>query len=181
MVIGLPPVIMHGADWMKEKVGRDVLTGQKRICLAISEPTAGSDVANIRTSAKLTADGRHYLVNGVKKWITNGVESHYFTTLVRTGGPGMAGLSMLLIERGPGLETTRITTSYSKSAGTAYIEYKDVLVPVENLIGGEGAGFLLAMGNFVHERWMIITYISMASRGILSGAPPRPTCAASRH
>jgi len=168
MVIGLPPVIMHGPDWMKEKVGRDVLSGAKRICLAISEPTAGSDVANIRTTAKLTPDGRHYVVNGVKKWITNGCESTYFTTLVRTGGPGMAGLSMLLIERSPGLETTRISTSYSKSAGTAYIELKDVMVPVENLIGAEGAGFLLAMGNFVHERWMIITYISMASRGILS-------------
>jgi len=145
---------------MKEKVGREVLAGEKRICLAISEPTAGSDVANIRTSAKLTPDGRHYVVNGVKKWITNGCESHYFTTLVRTGGPGMAGLSMLLIERSPGVETTRIGTSYSKSAGTAYIEFKDVMVPVENLIGAEGAGFLLAMGNFVHESafFLVIFY-----------------------
>lgn len=56
------------------------------------------------------------------------------------------------------METKRITTSYSKSAGTALIEFKDVLVPVENLIGGEGAGFILAMGNFVHERKRLIEF-----------------------
>jgi alkylation response protein AidB-like acyl-CoA dehydrogenase len=170
MVIGLPPVLHHGADWMKDKVVGEVLRGEKRICLSITEPFAGSDVANIKTTAKLTPDGKFYVVNGEKKWITNGHHAHYFTTLVRTGGPGMSGLSMLLIERSEGLSTKLISTSYSKSAGTAYIEFKDVMVPADHLIGGEGAGFLLAMGNFVHERWMIIAYINAASRGILSEA-----------
>lgn len=107
-------------------------------------------------------------MNGNKKWITNGHDSQLFTTLVRTGGPGAGGLSMLLIERGPGVETSKIATAYSKSAGTAYIQFKDVKVPVENVIGAEGAGFFISMGNFVHERWMIICYISSATRGILS-------------
>ena len=168
MVIGLPPLINFGSDWMKNKVVPEVLRGEKRICLAITEPTAGSDVANVRTTATLTPDGKYYIVNGVKKWITNGADSHYFTTLVRTGGPGAGGLSFLLIERSEGVETKRITTSYSKSAGTAYIQFSNVKVPVENLIGAENSGFFLSMSNFVHERWMIISYIVAASRGILA-------------
>lgn len=167
MVIGLPPLVHLGTDWMKNVVVPEILHGKKRICLAITEPTAGSDVANVSTTAQLTPDGKFYLVNGNKKWITNGCESQYFTTLVRTGGKGAGGLTMLLIERGPGVETTRISTSYSKSAGTAFIQFRDVLVPVENVIGGEGSGFLVTMQNFVHERWMIIVYIVSSTRGIL--------------
>jgi alkylation response protein AidB-like acyl-CoA dehydrogenase/predicted heme/steroid binding protein len=168
MVIGLPPLINFGSDWMKNTVVPEILRGEKRICLAITEPTAGSDVANIRTTATLTPDGKYYIVNGVKKWITNGHDSHYFTTLVRTGGRGAGGLSFLLITRTEGVETKRITTSYSKSAGTAYIQFNNVKVPVENLIGAENSGFFLSMSNFVHERWMIISYIIAASRGILA-------------
>lgn len=167
MVIGLPPLIHFGSDWMKNTVVPQVLRGEKRICLAISEPQAGSDVANLTTTATLSADGSHYIVNGVKKWITNGDDSHYFTTLVRTGGKGAGGLSFLLIERGEGVETKRIGTSYSKSAGTAYIQFSDCKVPASNLIGAENSGFFLSMSNFVHERWMIIAYILAASRGIL--------------
>jgi len=168
MVIGLPPLINFGNDWMKNTVVPEVLRGEKRICLAITEPTAGSDVANVQTTAKLTPDGKFYIVNGVKKWITNGADAQYFTTLVRTGGKGAGGLSFLLIERSEGVETKKITTSYSKSAGTAYIQFKDVKVPAENLIGAENSGFFLSMSNFVHERWVIIAYIIAGSRGILS-------------
>mmetsp|Transcript_11000 Transcript_11000/g.19438 ORF Transcript_11000/g.19438 Transcript_11000/m.19438 type:complete len:517 (+) Transcript_11000:53-1603(+) len=163
MCIGLPPVLQFGPDWMKEKVGREVLMGEKRICLAITEPFAGSDVAGIKTTAKKTPDGRHYIVSGVKKWITGGAPSHYFTTLCRTEN----GLSMILIERGEGVETKKIKTSYSPSAGTAYITFEQVKVPVENLIGFEDAGFLHAMYNFNHERWMIIAYIIAGARGMV--------------
>merc|ERR1711916_292111 len=146
------------------KVGREVLLGQKRICLAITEAFAGSDVANIKTTAVKSADGSHYIVNGTKKWITNGHDSHYFVTLVRTGGEGMGGISMLLIERSEGVETKKIKTSYSPSAGTAYITFDNVQVPTQNIIGWENAGFLNAMANFNHERWMICNYIGAGSR-----------------
>jgi len=167
MCIGLPPVLQFGPEWMKEKVGHEVLTGKKRICLAITEAFAGSDVANLKTTAVKSADGSHYIVNGTKKWITNGHDSHYFVTLCRTGGAGMGGLSFLLVERGPGLETKKIKTSYSPAAGTAYITYENVKVPAGNLIGFENAGFLHAMYNFNHERWMIICYIVAGCRGML--------------
>lgn len=170
MVIGLPPVLQFGPKWMKDKVGPDVLAGDKRICLAITEPSGGSDVANLLTRAEKTPDGKHFIVNGAKKWITGGCESHYFTTAVRTGGKGQGGVSMLLIERGPGVETQYIPTSYSKAAGTAYVTFENAKVPVENLIGMENAGFLCVMYNFNHERWFIVAYVLAATRGVVDCA-----------
>ena len=69
--IGLPPVLHFGSDYIKDKVVSDCLNGRKNICLAITEPYAGSDVANLKTEARKTADGKFYIVNGEKKWITN--------------------------------------------------------------------------------------------------------------
>ena len=71
-VIGLPPVLNFGSPAIREKVVPEVLSGQKPICLAISEAFAGSDVAGLKTYAKKTPDGKHWIINGTKKWITNG-------------------------------------------------------------------------------------------------------------
>ncbi|KAI8621039.1 acyl-CoA dehydrogenase/oxidase [Chytriomyces sp. MP71] len=165
--IGLPPVLAFGTKDMIQRVVPSVLLGDKRICLAITEPYAGSDVANIRCIAKKTPDGKFYIVNGVKKWITNGHFSDYFVTAVRTGGAGTSGISMLLIERSEGLETKQMKTSYSAAAGTAYVTYDNVKVPVENLIGKEGGGFPVIMYNFNHERWYIIAAMNYASRMVV--------------
>jgi len=163
MVIGLPPVLYFGKAPLRDKVVAEVLSGKKRICLAITEAGAGSDVAAITTTAKLSEDGKHYIVNGTKKWITNGAFCDYFSTAVRTG-KGHGGISMLLIERQEGLETEQIKTSYSSSAGTAYITYENVKVPVENLLGKEGQGFQVIMYNFNHERWFIVAGVTRAMR-----------------
>jgi alkylation response protein AidB-like acyl-CoA dehydrogenase len=141
LAIGLPPILQVGTEEMRKRVATPCLTGQKFICLAITEPSAGSDVANIKTTAKLTPDGKHYIVNGEKKWITNGVFADYFTTCVRTGGEGMGGISLLLIERGPGVKTTQMKCQGVWASGTTYVEFDDVKVPVENLIGKENEGF----------------------------------------
>jgi len=151
--IGLPPVLHFGNKALQEKVCRPCLMGEKVICLAITEPSAGSDVANLKTTAKLTPDGKHYIVNGEKKWITNGVFADYFTVAVRTGGPGAGGVSMLLIERSEGIKTTQMKCSGVWPSGTTYITFEDVKVPVENLIGKENEGFKYIMYNFNHERW----------------------------
>jgi alkylation response protein AidB-like acyl-CoA dehydrogenase len=79
-----------------------VLDGRKIICLAISDENAGSDVAGLTCTAKLSDCGKFYVVNGTKKWITNGTFADYFVTAVRTGDPGILGISMLLIERSEG-------------------------------------------------------------------------------
>ncbi|KAI8972295.1 acyl-CoA dehydrogenase/oxidase [Pilobolus umbonatus] len=163
MVISVPTVLNFGSAALKQKIIPEVFSGKKRICLAITEPYAGSDVANIRTTAKRTADGKHYIVNGVKKWITGGSYADYFSTAVRTE----KGISMLLIERGEGVETKPIKTSYSPSAGTAYVIFENVLVPVENLLGKEDRGFLVVLSNFNHERWVMLTGASMAGRLVI--------------
>ena len=67
--IGLPPIIHHGTEAMKKKIVPACLRGEKRICLAITEPSAGSDVAGLTTTAVKSADGKYYIVNGEKKWV----------------------------------------------------------------------------------------------------------------
>ncbi|RYP60520.1 hypothetical protein DL769_008084 [Monosporascus sp. CRB-8-3] len=155
--IGGPPVIKFGKKALKDRIMPGLLSGEKRICLAITEPDAGSDVANLTCEAKLSEDGKHYIVNGEKKWITNGIWADYFTTAVRTGGPGMNGVSLLLIERDSGgVSTRRMDCQGVWSSGTTYITFEDVKVPVENLIGKENQGFKVIMTNFNHERMGII-------------------------
>lgn len=75
--------------------------------MAITEPSAGSDVANLATNAKDMGD--HFLLNGEKKWITQGAYADYYTVACRTGGEGMAGVSLLLVERSmPGVVSSVI-------------------------------------------------------------------------
>jgi len=140
--IGLPPILKFGPEELRRRIGPECLAGIKNICLAITEPYAGSDVANIKTEAKITDDGKYYIVNGEKKWITNGVFADYFTVAVRTGGPGMGGISLLLIERDmPGVKTRQMLCSGVWASGTSYITFEDVKVPKSNLIGKENGGF----------------------------------------
>jgi len=167
LVIGLPPVLHFGSPAIRDRVVRECLDGDKQICLAISEPFAGSDVANIQTTATLSEDGKYYYVTGVKKWITNGSFSDYFVTAVRTGGAGIGGISLILIERSEGLETKQIKTSYGPSAGTSLVIMENVKVPVENLLGSENGGFQCIMSNFNHERWLIIVIILSACRFVI--------------
>eukprot|EP01059_Diplonema_ambulator_P011793 TRINITY_DN2182_c5_g6_i2.p2 TRINITY_DN2182_c5_g6~~TRINITY_DN2182_c5_g6_i2.p2 ORF type:complete len:521 (+),score=204.01 TRINITY_DN2182_c5_g6_i2:79-1641(+) len=167
LVIGLPPVLHFGKGELQKRVVKEVLTGEKRICLAISEPFAGSDVANLQTTAKKSPCGKYYIVNGAKKWITNGAFADYFVTAVRTGGKGVFGGSMLLIPRGEGLKTTQIPVSYSSCAGTAYVTFDDVKVPVENLLGRQNQGFRIVMYNFNHERWGVNVFVQTGMRAMV--------------
>jgi acyl-CoA dehydrogenase len=139
---GIPPIIKFGSKALHEKFLPDLLPGKKRACIAITEPGAGSDVANIATTAKKTADGKHYIINGEKKWITNGFWSDYAAMAVRTGGKGASGLSMIVcpLKGYPGVTMRRLKVQGQIAAGTTYIELDDVKVPVENLIGEEGKG-----------------------------------------
>ncbi|EPS30614.1 hypothetical protein PDE_05566 [Penicillium oxalicum 114-2] len=155
--IGCPPLVKFGKKELVDRILPGILAGDKRICLAITEPDAGSDVANLGCEAKLSEDGKYYIVNGEKKWITNGVWSDYFTTAVRTGKPGMEGISVLLIEReAGGVSTRRMDCQGVWSSGTTYVTFEDVKVPVENLIGKENQGFKVIMTNFNHERIGIV-------------------------
>jgi alkylation response protein AidB-like acyl-CoA dehydrogenase len=165
--IGLPPVLNFGSEEMKSRVAPSCLKGERIICLAITEPSAGSDVASIRTTAK--REGDHYVVNGNKKWITNGIFADYFTVAVRTGEPGMRGISMLLLERDsmPGISTNRMDCQGVWPSGTTYVEFDNVKVPLSNLIGEVNKGFGVIMKNFNHERWGFVVQANRFSRCLL--------------
>lgn len=174
MAFGVPPIFRYGSKELQERFLPDLLLGRKRSCIAITEPEAGSDVANIVTTAEATPDGKHYVVNGSKKWITNGVFADYATMAVRTGGPssGPKGISLLVVplKGHPGVSLRRIKVSGQISAGTSFIELDDVKVPRENLIGQEGLGMHYIMNNFNHERLFIAVGVTRQSRVALSAA-----------
>ena len=87
--IGAPPIARAGTPEVKARALPEILSGKKISALAITEPSGGSDVANLRTSAR--RDGDFYVVNGEKTFITSGMRADYITTAVRTGGPGRGG------------------------------------------------------------------------------------------
>lgn len=162
-VIGLPPVLNFGSEALKKRIVPEVFQAQKFICLAISEPFAGSDVSGMRTTAVKSEDGKYWIVNGTKKWITNGTFCDYFTTGCRTDG----GFTVILIERGPGVETIPIKTAYSPAAGTAYVTFDNVKVPVENTLGEEDLGLMVILSNFNHERWVMCCASARAQRLVM--------------
>lgn len=170
LAIGLPPVTKFASEELKAKVIPGCLDGTKVICLAITEPWGGSDVANLTTTAVKSECGQFYIVNGEKKWITNGVFADYFTVAVRTGGPGMKGVSLLLIERSEGVTTKQMNCMGVWASGTSYITFENVKVPVGNLIGKENKGFKYIMNNFNHERWGIVCQSNRFARVCLEEA-----------
>lgn len=149
--IGLPPIIALGSDEMKARIAPDVIAGEKLISLCITEPSGGSDVANLKTKAK--RDGTDYIVSGEKTYITTGCRADYLTVAVRTGGDGAGGVSLLLIDaNSPGITRTPLKKMGWWMSDTASIHFDDVRVPAENLIGYENAGFIGIMSNFNSER-----------------------------
>jgi len=167
--MALPPVMNYGPPHLKEKVCRAVVTGEQNICLAISEPTAGSDVANIKAEA--VKDGDSYVINGEKKWITGGLWADWFTLCCRTGGPGGSGLSLILVDaKTPGIKVRQLHTQGDAGHHTSYITFEDVVVPRENLIGEEGKGFKYVLENFNHERFIIAVGANRGARVCLEEA-----------
>lgn len=152
MVIGLPPVMHFARPELRDRVMKEVLSGSKFISLAISEAFAGSDVSGLKTTAKKSEDGKFWIINGTKKWITNGTFSDYFTVGCKTE----KGLTAILVERSDGVETKAIKTSYSSTAGTAYITFDNVKVPIENTLGPVDGGVFVILSNFNHERWVMV-------------------------
>lgn len=150
--IALPPVVNFAPEALKQEVVTAVLSGSKRISLCVTEPGAGSDVAQLTTTAE--RDGDHYVVNGSKTYITGGMHANWYTTAVRTGGAGAKGVSALLIPAASeGVSRTALDRKQGWWASdTATIYFDKVRVPVGNLLGEENQGFKVIMNNFNAER-----------------------------
>ncbi|MCR4513177.1 acyl-CoA dehydrogenase family protein [Aeromicrobium sp. 50.2.37] len=150
--IAVPHIIDAGDPALVDAYVRPTLAGEKIGSLGVTEPSGGSDVANIRTRA--VRDGDHYVVNGAKTFITSGVRADFVTTAVRTGGEGHAGISLLVIDKDtPGFTVSKSLRKMGwHCSDTAELAFEDVRVPVENLVGEENGGFYLVMQQFVGER-----------------------------
>ncbi|HEK0915026.1 acyl-CoA dehydrogenase family protein [Pseudomonas aeruginosa] len=162
--IGLPPVVKWARPEVRERVVPAVLRGEKIMALAVTEPSGGSDVANLKTRA--VRDGDHYRVSGSKTFITSGVRADYYTVAVRTGGEGFAGISLLLVEKGTaGFNVGRKLKKMGWWASdTAELFFDDCRVPAENLIGVENAGFACIMANFQSERLALAVMANMTAQ-----------------
>jgi acyl-CoA dehydrogenase len=150
--IALPHLVANGSADLIERYARPTLAGELIGSLAVTEPGGGSDVAGIRTTA--VRDGDHYVLNGAKTFITSGVRADFVTTAVRTGGPGHAGISLVVVDKGtPGFTVDRSLRKMGwHCSDTAELSYVDVRVPAANLIGEENAGFYQIAEQFVVER-----------------------------
>jgi alkylation response protein AidB-like acyl-CoA dehydrogenase len=158
--------------WIVERLGteaqkRDFLprfaTGELRGGLALTEPDCGTDLRAIRTTAR--REGDHYVVNGTKTWISNGIEGSCFALLVKTGPAASreaAHISMLLAEKGPGFTVGRKLEKLGyKGIDSAELVFTDYRVPVERLIGGvEGRGLACALAGLELGR------VNVAARGV---------------
>ena len=152
--IGLPPVLKHGSKSLQQEVIPPVLRGEKIAALAITEPGGGSDVAGLRTTAR--RDGSDFIINGEKVFITSGMRADFITVAVRTGeagSKGAGGISMIVVPGdSPGLSRSPLEKMGWWCSDTAHLRFDNVRVPARFLVGEEGAGFKMIMGNFNGER-----------------------------
>jgi acyl-CoA dehydrogenase len=152
--IGLPPVLKHGSQSLQQEVIPPVLRGEKIAALAITEPGGGSDVAGLRTTAR--REGGDYVINGEKVFITSGMRADFITVAVRTGeagAKGASGISMIVMPgNSAGLSRSPLEKMGWWCSDTAHLRFDNVRVPARFLVGEEGAGFKMIMGNFNGER-----------------------------
>lgn len=150
--IALPHLVAAANPRQLKEFVRPTIAGEKIGALAVTEPDGGSDVAAIRTTAR--REGDHYVVNGAKTYITSGGRADFVTAAVRTGEPGHAGLSLLVIERDtPGFTVTRRLEKLGwHCSDTAELSFVDARVPVSNLVDAENSGFVQLAQQFQTER-----------------------------
>ena len=154
--ISLDPIQRLAAPEIRDRVLKDIVLGKKGSSLGITEPGGGSDVANLQTTAK--RDGNHFVINGSKTFITGGMESDYFVIGARTGGQGLAGISLFFLEKdSPGFSRAPLSKKMGWWASNqASLFFDDCRVPATNLMGQEDYGFIAIMNNFNNERLTLI-------------------------
>jgi len=148
-----PAMAKFGSDYIKQTFLVPAIAGDAVCSIAVSEPHAGSDVANIKTTA--VKDGDDYVINGTKMWITNATQADYLCLLANTGGdnPHMSKSLIVVPTNTPGISfSEKLDKLGMRSSDTAQIFFDDVRVPQKNLIGEEGMGFTYQMMQFQEER-----------------------------
>lgn len=150
-----PALARFGSDYLKENFLKPAVAGEMVACIGVSEPGAGSDVAGIKTTA--VREGDEYVINGQKMWITNGTQGDWVCLLANTAAPdgsrhGNKSLIVVPLDARGVDRRTKLDKLGQRSSDTAIIFFDNVRVPVKNLIGEEGKGFVYQMQQFQEER-----------------------------
>src|SRR5207302_627305 len=148
--IGIRALLLFGTEEQKRRWLPDLVSGKKLGAFALTEPEAGSDAANVQTTATPTADGSAYILNGEKRYITNGGIAQVLTVMARTPVPGSAQTKVtafLVTPDMPGFEVTeaRMPKCGIRGTATARLAFHDMPVPAENVLGQVGKGLRVAL------------------------------------
>lgn len=152
-----PHISISGTEEQKQRYLPDLIAGRKVCAVAVTEPWAGSDVAGLRTRA--VRDGDHFVIDGAKMFITNGVHADVYIVAARTdpASKGSRGISLFIVEKGtPGFSVAQKLDKHGwLCSDTAELIFDNCRVPAENLLGQEGRGFYAIMNTFQNERLVI--------------------------
>ena len=151
--LGSNPILLCGSPEQKRKYLPDIAKGKRLAAFGLTEPDAGSDAGAIRTTA--TRDGDHYVLNGIKQWITNGGEAEVYSIIAMTDrSKGPRGATAFIVEKGtPGFGFGKKEKKLGiRASATRELVFQDCRVPRENVIGKEGMGFIITMRTFDKTR-----------------------------
>ncbi|RKY20574.1 MAG: acyl-CoA dehydrogenase [Planctomycetota bacterium] len=165
--LGTFPILLYGNEEQKKKYLPDIAAGRKLAAFAVTEPEAGSDVSNVKTTAR--REGDYYVLNGLKQWITNGGEADVYTVIAMTDkSRGARGASAFIVEKG--MEGFSFGKKEDKlgirGSATRELIFEDCRVPASNLLGREGRGFFVTLKTFDYSR----PGVASQALGIAQGA-----------
>jgi acyl-CoA dehydrogenase len=167
--MALEPVLAFGTPEIKRRVVPGIVSGEKVIAIGYTEPSGGSDLARLRTRAEKRGD--HYIVNGSKTFTSQGMIADFFLVAVRTGGAGLEGVSLLLIEKdSDGFRRTKLEKMGYHCQDTATCYFDNVKVPSGNLIGQENGGFARILKTLNRDRLVVAQQCCSLARVCLEEA-----------
>ncbi|XP_045199598.2 very long-chain specific acyl-CoA dehydrogenase, mitochondrial-like [Mercenaria mercenaria] len=166
--IGFKGIILFGTPEQKSKYLPKLAVGENIAAFCLTEPASGSDASSIKTRAVLSDDGKHYILNGSKIWISNGGLAEIFTVFAQTPvkdaktGETKDKVTAFIVERSFGGVTNGPPEKKMgiKCSNTAEVYFEDVKIPVENVLGGEGGGFKVAMNILNNGRFGMVAALS---------------------
>ncbi|XP_071503962.1 very long-chain specific acyl-CoA dehydrogenase, mitochondrial-like [Diadema antillarum] len=175
--IGFKGILLYGNEAQKEKYLPSLAAGEKMAAFCLTEPASGSDASSIRSKAVLSEDGKHFILNGSKIWISNGGLAEIFTVFAQTAVTDAEGntkdkISAFIVERGFGGVTSGPPEKKMgiKASNTAEVYFEDVKVPVENLLGEVGQGFKVAMMILNNGRFGMGAALGGTMKGLIKKA-----------
>ncbi len=165
--LGTFPILLFGNEEQKQKYLPDIASGKKLAAFGLTEAGAGSDAGNMQTTA--VKDGDHYILNGTKQWITNGGEAETYSIIAMTNkAKGSRGATAFIVEKGtPGFEFGKKEDKMGiRASATRELIFNNCRVPAKNMLGKEGAGFIVAVNTLYCSR----PGVAAQALGIAAGA-----------